>query len=101
MRIALRRCDTLSVRASEWSLTPPFPIGALVFEVQTTMLSPQLLVDRGVAVSEVLQEAGEIVVTFPAAHFAVIDLGKKPHLACSSHQWLTPAEEHVPGPTAS
>lgn len=65
---------------SDCSLSVCFPDDALVFEVQKTMLSPQLLVERGVAVSEVLHEAGEIVVTFPAAHFAVIDLGKKPTL---------------------
>ena len=42
------------------------------------MLSPQALSERGVPVYEVLQEAGDFIVTFPFAFCAAVDTGWPP-----------------------
>jgi JmjC domain, hydroxylase len=39
------------------------------------MLSPRILERSGVPVHQVVQEAGELVVTFPSAYHANLDLG--------------------------
>lgn len=43
--------------------------------LQATMLSPRILERSGIPVHQVVQEAGELVVTFPSAYHANLDLG--------------------------
>ena len=43
--------------------------------LQATMLSPRILERSGVPVHQVVQEAGELVVTFPSVYHANLDLG--------------------------
>ena len=39
------------------------------------MLSPRVLESHGVPVHQLVQEAGELVITFPSAYHASLDLG--------------------------
>jgi JmjC domain, hydroxylase len=69
--------------------------------LQATMLSPRVLARAGIPVHQVVQEAGELVVTFPSAYHANLDTGmarqtqleatKTTKKVCSKGCWFHPS----------